>query len=125
MRIENHKNPLQPMPLPAGGASRSAAPVFSALLPPQDGATDRKKEPVEVTAHQAAQQLVATTLVQPLLEQMGKDPFKTKLFHGGQAEDMFNQQLNTILSDRITGGANFPTVDVVYKQLMQRATPQV
>jgi hypothetical protein len=121
MQIENKTNPIPPMPLPNLGGRGAAAPAFSALLAPQDGATDRKQQTVEATAHQAARQLVSTTLVLPMLSQMGKDPFKTPLFHGGQAEETFNQQLNTILADRITAGANFPTVDVVYKQIMSRA----
>ncbi|MCC7191697.1 MAG: hypothetical protein IT444_02850 [Phycisphaeraceae bacterium] len=126
MNIDNQTAALKPMPmpLPQPGSTRTAAPAFSAMLASLDGATDRRKQSVEETARQAAQQLVATTLVQPMLAQMNNDPFKTPMFHGGQAEETFNQQLQTILGDRITAGANFPIVRTVYKQLMQHVKPQ-
>lgn len=74
-------------------------------------------------AYAAAQSLVATTLVQPLLEQARQDPFRTELFHGGFGEDAFAQQLDTLLADRITGRAASPIVDAVYRSLTAHRTP--
>jgi len=69
----------------------------------------------------AAQQLVASTLVMPMLAQMQDDPFRSDLFHGGSAEDMFNSQLNIELADRIVAKANFPIVDQIYQSTIRNA----
>ena len=69
----------------------------------------------------AAEQLVATTFVQPMLAKMREDPFKTDLFHGGQAEEIFGQQLDTIYSERIVAKSNFSIVDAVYKMIANDA----
>ncbi len=73
------------------------------------------------TLRKAAQQLVAITFVQPMLAKMRQDPFKTDLFHGGQAEEIFGQQLDTIYSERIVARANFSIVDAVYKAIADSA----
>lgn len=69
----------------------------------------------------ASQQLVATTFIQPMLAKMREDPFQTKLFHGGQAEKMFGQQLDTVLSERIVAKADFSIVDAVYRTIADKA----
>lgn len=69
----------------------------------------------------AAQQLVATTLIQPMLAKMREDPFKSDLFHGGRAEEIFGQQLDVIYSERIVSRADFSVVDAVYNNMAQRA----
>jgi len=58
-------------------------------------------------ARTAANQLVATALVQPILAQMRSSPFKSELFHGGRGEEVFGQQLDTVLAERI---ASSPTL---------------
>ncbi len=55
-------------------------------------------------AYEAAQQLVATTFIQPVLGQMRQDPFRSELFHGGFAEDAFQQQLDVRLAPGIRCG---------------------
>lgn len=70
----------------------------------------------------AAEQLVATTFIQPMLAKMREDPFKTDLFHGGQAEEIFGQQMDTIYAERIVAKANFAIVDAVYKTIADSAT---
>ena len=101
-----------------GGAN---ATDFNALLNPRDGATDRSKQTIEQKVRKAAEQLTASSLVLPVLAQSHKDPFKSDLFHGGQAEDMFQSQLDTIMADRITSSSHFPIVDSIYKKIMVRA----
>ncbi|MCC6580835.1 MAG: hypothetical protein IT440_10370 [Phycisphaeraceae bacterium] len=66
---------------------------------------------------QAAEQLVASTLVMPILSQMRQDPFRTEMFHGGFGEDAFNQQLDTVLSDRIVKGSHFSVVEAVCRRI--------
>ncbi len=70
----------------------------------------------------AAEQLVATTFIQPMLAKMREDPFKTDLFHGGQAEEVFGQQMDTIYAERIVAKADFAIVDAVYKSIADSAT---
>jgi len=71
-------------------------------------------------AREAAQQLIATTLVMPILSQARKDPFRSEMFHGGFGEDAFGAQLDTVLADRIAAGPQMqPLVDSVYRQLTQ------
>lgn len=89
---------------------------FSDVLATRDAATDRILKSKETQAYEAAQSLVATTLIQPILSQIRDDPFRSALFHGGTAEDAFGAQLDTILADRITQASNFPIVDSIYNR---------
>ena len=52
---------------------------------------------------------------------MRDDPFKTDLFHGGQGEEIFGQQLDTIYAERIVARADFSIVDAVYKSIAKNA----
>lgn len=61
----------------------------------------------------AAEQLVATTFIMPLFSQLRNDPMASEMFHGGRGEKVFQQQLDQILSDRISTGAGFDLVDTV------------
>ena len=72
-------------------------------------------------AREAAEQLVATTLVAPLLAELREQPLDTKLFHGGFGEDAFRQQLDTKLADEIVKSSRFPLVDRIYAQITRRA----
>lgn len=97
-------------------ASNHSASFAQALAGRIPAAVDQDKQ-----VREAADQLVATTFILPLLEQIRSDPFKSELFHGGFAEDAFGQQLDTILADRIaqrTGGA---IADAVYRSIRGRA----
>lgn len=102
--------------LEAAGAAMTG-PHFAELLNPRDAAADRAAAGSDQSAATAARQLVATTLVLPLMKQMRSDPFKKSMFHGGAAEDAFNSQLDTVLADRITTRANFPIVASVQSWL--------
>lgn len=66
----------------------------------------------------AAEQLVSTAFIQPLLAQMRDDPFKVDMFHGGRGEQIFGQQLDTLISERVTSSANFPVVDSIVNSFM-------
>lgn len=69
----------------------------------------------------AAEQLVATTFIKPMLAKMREDPFKTDLFHGGRAEEIFGEQLDSIFSERIVSRSDFEIVDAVYKSIANKA----
>ncbi len=93
---------------------------FSKVLAMQDTAADRQPETREQMVRQTAEELVATALVKPLLEQMRNDPFKSDLFDGGQAEEAFGAQMDTIMADRMVQGMRLTVVEGVYRTLMQR-----
>ncbi|MEM9414895.1 MAG: hypothetical protein AAGA29_05385 [Planctomycetota bacterium] len=61
----------------------------------------------------AAEQLVATTFIMPLFSQLRSEAMTSDMFHGGRGEAIFQQQLDQILSDRISTGAGFDLVDTV------------
>ncbi|MCX5662770.1 MAG: hypothetical protein NTW19_24070 [Planctomycetota bacterium] len=97
---------------------------FSELLNPRDTAADRESQSRDQSATTAARQLVSTTLILPMMKQMRQDPFKVAMFHGGNAEDAFNSQLDTLLADRLTSRANLPIVASVEKWITRtRETP--
>jgi Rod binding domain-containing protein len=73
---------------------------------------------------QAARQLIGQALLAPLVKAMRQDPFKSKLFHGGQAEDAFTDQLDQQFVERMSERMNGPLVDSVYRQIT-RAAPSV
>ncbi len=104
--------------LPGAGAAASP-PHFAELIDPRDFAADRTPTSPRERVHRAAVQLVSSTLVKPILDQVRKDPLRSKLFHGGTAEDTFGAQLDTILADRITAGANLPVVGAVERAILR------
>lgn len=83
-----------------------------------DLATDRQKQNKEQVAAETAQELIASTLVQPVLDRMIDDPLRSELFHGGEGEKMFQRQANGYLAKNIVRGANFPVVQSVYRKLL-------
>ncbi|MCC7408962.1 MAG: rod-binding protein [Phycisphaeraceae bacterium] len=97
-------------------ASRADDTRFERELASAQGKVNGRKG----QARKAAEQLVSTALVVPLLKQMRQDPFRTELFHGGQAEETFGSQLDQIFADRTVQGANFPLVSAIEKQLLTR-----
>ena len=102
-------------PLPLGQAN---ATPFEHLLAPKDAATDRAAPPDKDQAREAAQALVASSLIKPLLAQARQDPFRTELFHGGFAEDTFGAQLDSIIAERITRATKLPIVDAIYDRVL-------
>jgi len=66
---------------------------------------------------EAAQQMVASAFILPLLQQVRDDPFKSDLFHGGKSEDLFGQQLDTILADRIVDASRLGVADAIVDRM--------
>ena len=112
-------NPIAVIAARHSVAVQSSRRRFDERLTVAAAATERAGANVEQVVRQAAEQLVATTLVQPLLAAVRNDPFKSELFHGGLAEDMFGSQLDTLISERITKATRLPIVDAVYDKIMR------
>lgn len=96
----------------AGGAA-SRADFATAL---HSAGRDRQQ------VREAAEQFVSTAFLMPLLEQARQDPFKSDLFHGGQGEEMFGQQLDQHYADTMVRGIDFPLVDAIERFVMNNAT---
>ena len=84
-----------------------------------DGVADAERERARV--REASEQLVATAFIMPMLAKMRDSTLGGDMFHGGPAEDMFNQQLDTLMSEEIVRGSNLPIVDAVEKFVSARA----
>ncbi len=97
----------------------------SVLKGQQSGSAAKEKyelsEEESKTIRTAAEQLVATTFINPMLAKMRDDPFKSDLFHGGRGEEIFGQQLDTMYSDRIVSSTDFAIVDAVYDRIARSA----
>lgn len=71
----------------------------------------------------AAEQLVSHALLTPMMKMMRDDPFKTELFHGGQAEDMFAAQLDQQLAEDMASQMSLDVVEAVYNRFAGQAEP--
>jgi Rod binding domain-containing protein len=71
----------------------------------------------EQAARHAANQLVATAFVKPLLQQVHQSAFRSELFHGGAGERMFQDHLDTILAERITQRTGFAVAEQIYRHV--------
>ncbi len=99
---------------------------FASVLKGQRGVATAEEnyglsEEESQTIRTAAEQLVATTFINPMLAKMRDDPFKSDLFHGGRGEEVFGQQLDTMYSDRIVSSTDFAIVDAVYDRIASSA----
>ena len=92
---------------------------FRDLIDPRDTASDRHPQTRSDLALKSARQAVALNFVQPILAQAHKDPFQVAMFHGGQAETVFQQRMDQVLAARITQRTNMPIVDSIYRSLMK------
>lgn len=76
----------------------------------------------EQEAEEAARQLVATTFIQPLLEQLNEPTFISEgPFTPGDAERRFSPLLHQHLADRIAEAGDFPIVDAVKRTLLAKS----
>ena len=71
--------------------------------------------------HEAAQQLVATALVQPVLDSLTKSPFQEGRFSPGPVEERFTPLLHRHLSDRIVASSNFGLIESLTNHLTARS----
>lgn len=110
LSIANDFPPLSTLAAPRPAANRGD---FSGAL---DAARELDDAAAE-RARDAANQLVASAFIAPLLAEVRASASKNSLFHGGRAEEAFGQQLDTILADGIAASANFNLGDAVAGRL--------
>lgn len=99
----------------AGMVRATEGQEFSAVL----GRVERSGEPSQ-QVRAAAEALVAMALIQPTLEAIQSDPFRSELFHGGLGEEMFMSRLHALLAERIVRRADLPIVRAVYQRIMRQ-----
>lgn len=104
-----------PTPIPAARLAADADRPFALNLASNLPAKP-KQDPRE-----AARQLIGQALLAPLVKAMRQDPFKSTLFHGGQAEDAFTDQLDQQFVERMSERMNGPLLDSVYRQITRTA----
>lgn len=116
MDVSSLHNPTANPSRMLAAAAPARAEGFATLL--RSAGAERT---VDEQARQAAEQLVASALVTPMLSEIREEPLNAGLFHGGLAEDSFRQQMDGILADRIVKSERFPLVDRIYEQVMRRS----
>ena len=95
-------------------ADRDVSTPFSDVLHQSQSA----KPLTEEDARDAARGLVSSAFLLPMLAQVRASAMENDLFHGGQAEDIWRQQLDTLIADEIVKKADFPMVEAIYRDFM-------
>lgn len=100
--------------MPVGRAPLPGRPegAFAQVLAQAERGRDR------AAARDAATRLVSSAFVMPVLASMHDSPFLEPPFAPTFAQKQFQPLLDRHLADRITGGANFPLVDVIVDRLL-------
>jgi len=116
--------PIQPdLPAPAAPTARPAAraaaeePARFARELRAAGATGRRDRAGE--ARQVAEQLVATTFIEPVLTMLRETNQAAGPFAPGTTERRFTPLLDQHLSERIVHGSRFPLVDRIAESLLR------
>lgn len=118
-------NPLSPLdPLPVAIAGRPAARFdaagsFREALGKAAWDNQERKAP-EVEAREAAERLVSSAFIQPILESLREMNNAAPPFGPTQGEKQFAPLLDAQLADRYVAAQNFPLVDRIAQQLLQR-----
>jgi hypothetical protein len=124
--------PTARAPAPSPTAAGFAAPTFGKGLAAQrsfadalgaarraEGFDAREGRTPEARAREAAEMLVATTLVEPVFKQLRESNNAAPPFAPGQGEKQFGQLLDHRLSADIVKSANFPIVDRLARDLLR------
>ncbi|MEM7625094.1 MAG: rod-binding protein [Planctomycetota bacterium] len=94
------------------------SPIESPFSDELDEAARKQKQ-----ARESAEQLIASAFILPVLEEVRNSPFKTEMFSGGRAEEVFGQQLDVIFAERITQSAGFGLSEALIRQFDQSPAP--
>jgi len=126
--IESTANSLNPIGLGSLTATPDPEQRFASLLnrqldspikAPVELGGSRSPEPDD-EVYEAAQQLVASAFVAPLLAQAREIAKENDMFYGGSTEDLFGQRMDQMLADKIVSSSRFPLVDAVYGEITSR-----
>lgn len=93
---------------------------FASVLSRAQTRPDKANQTPEQKAREAAEQLVATALVQPVLKQLRETNNAAEPFKPNSAERSFGQMMDTQMSQRIVGSKSWALVDRVAETLMKR-----
>ncbi|QDU72364.1 hypothetical protein [Mucisphaera calidilacus] len=78
---------------------------------------------MESAVREASEKLVSGMFIEPILQQVRNGPFKSEMFSGGMAGDMFGAQLDNLMAMRMAKASNWPIVDQLVHQLMGGRVP--
>jgi Rod binding domain-containing protein len=95
---------------------------FASVLSRAQAGPGKNSQTPEQKAREAAEQLVATALVQPVLKQLRETNNAAEPFKPNSAERSFGQMMDTALSQRIVGSKSWALVDRVAATLMKRSS---
>jgi len=126
--IESLTNSLNPAGLGSFNATPDPEQRFASILdrqidspikaPVELGEAERNQRDEEV--YEAAQQLVSSAFVAPLLAHAREIAKQNDMFYGGSTEDLFGQRMDQMLADKIVASSRFPMVDAVYREITTR-----
>ncbi len=71
-------------------------------------------------ARTASQQLVGLTFFNTILQKAYDNPLKGPYGHGGRGEEMFRNQLNMALADKVAASGSFELPEQIYEQMTRR-----
>jgi hypothetical protein len=100
------------MVAPFGGAPVRGVTSFEDVL----NAAGRQERAAQ--ARGAAEQMVASAFIMPVLAKLRESPFLTGPFAPGDAERRFGPLMDQHVADRITAGDHFPLVDQITDHLL-------
>ena len=100
-----------------GGQRPSIAPMFHDRL---ERSKSEFASPQE-RLRELSEMFVSSAMIMPMFEQLRSGPLtENNIFHGGQGEKIFQQQLDQVLADRMAGATHFDLVDTVYNHFSQQ-----
>lgn len=117
--------PFADKPSEFGDLLQARRGEFKSVNP--DLSSPEEQERLEREARTSAEQLIASTLVMPLLKMARQNPLRSEMFSGGAGERTFGPQLDAAMADAVVKGSRWPVVDQITDIVMQgkknRATP--
>jgi Rod binding domain-containing protein len=107
-------------------AAKQSAPSdqesFAAIMSRANARPGASAKTPRDKAREAAQQLIATALVQPVLKQLRETNNAAEPFKPNAAEKSFGQMMDTQLSQRIVESKGWALVDRVTETLLRKST---
>ena len=118
------------MDLQAVELATSSDPIPSRIPGTPDtapaGASEFAFELAMQKVQELTEKLVSSTFLVPMLDRMQDDPFRSDMFHGGFAENVFQSHLNTQLADGIAHAMDLSFTRQITERFAERiaADPQ-